>query len=330
MRKKLKKPRVQVVSLVREPRTGLGVVQKGESDEIEVGTLTQTSDDGGTLTCVVYAPNRDDADGEFADAETVREMAYTHAREGLKLDVRHDGVILSKGEAFVAESFIIQKGDARFADWKDVDGNPVGDCSGGWAQIIRLESPAIREKFRKGELRGVSLLGTAEREAVKGDSALSEFLREIKNAFMPKAEKERDMTPAEVQTLIDSAIKKDREAVQKAADDAAAAAKKAADDAAKKAADDEPIFKGDISKVEDLEAFQKELRAHNLKKRLADPKTRDAALAEAMALAKGETPPASGSAPAPSNLPANMKKGEENDPECQSFWSPTKPAADAK
>jgi hypothetical protein len=175
--RRIKKAKIKAVSLVRRGANLMPVLYKDAEGIAEFATLSKVGSDG-LLTTVVYPPEYRDGHGDIADAAVVKEMAYSHAREGYVLDVFHDGKALKREEAFVAESFIIQKSDARFEGWKDTKGRPV-DVTGAWAQIIRVESPELRKQLE--------IFGPAIVEVEKTDD-LAETLFNKKDSNVDKAE----------------------------------------------------------------------------------------------------------------------------------------------
>lgn len=167
--RKIKQAKVSFVSLcpVGTAKNRLQTVYKADAPqdqvEVEFRAVTKAAADfeeKGELLAVIYAPGLEDSDGHYAEADVVREMAHSHLQSGAALDIYHDGAAVSKADAYVAESFIIQAGDERFADWRDRDGNAV-DVTGGWAQLIRIENESLRKAHRDGEWGDVSLAGTA-------------------------------------------------------------------------------------------------------------------------------------------------------------------------
>lgn len=155
------KARVKFVSLLGKGANRMPVLYKDEASSlVEHRTLMKYDAEDGDLLTVTFAPEYRDSDLTIASAEVIKEMAYSHAESGFKLDLFHDGEALKPEEAFVAQSFIIQKGDPRFADWKDRDGVPV-DVTGGWGNVIRLVKPELRAAARSGDIGGVSVYGPA-------------------------------------------------------------------------------------------------------------------------------------------------------------------------
>lgn len=134
------------------------------AENVRFELLTKASekfDEEGLITALAYVPERRDAEGDIASPEVVREMAHSFAKEGIKLDLRHNEAAVTKDRAFVAETFVVQKGDPRFANWKDYDGKAV-DPTGAWGVVIKVEDPVLRKAYREGAWNGVSLGGRAE------------------------------------------------------------------------------------------------------------------------------------------------------------------------
>jgi hypothetical protein len=151
---------VKFVSLCKRGKNRLPVLYKADDSTIEFQTLVKEApafDERGELLTLVYAPGVTDSDGDFAsDPEAIRSMAYSFMQNGAEIDVQHNGIALKKDQAFPAESFIVQKGDPRFSEWKDNDGNPV-DATGAWGAVFKINDPELRAKYRSGEWNGVSL-----------------------------------------------------------------------------------------------------------------------------------------------------------------------------
>lgn len=165
MRRRIKSADVQFVSLCPKGKTRLPVLYKSDG-AVELDTLTKDMNDQGELLAVVYAPEVRDADGDVASSDVIRKMMHSFAKNGNRIDLRHDGKTLTRDQAFVAENFEIQKSDSRFKDWKNYDGQPV-DVSGGWGLLVKIDDPALRTRYRNGEWNGVSLFGTYAHDGVE-------------------------------------------------------------------------------------------------------------------------------------------------------------------
>jgi hypothetical protein len=280
------------ISLCPKGKNGFATLFKSETSHAEFTGLTKALDDfdeKGQLAAVVWAPDRHDVDGDFASVETVEKMAHTFLRNGAKIDLMHDCKPLEADDVYVAESFIIQKGDPRFASVEDYDGNVV-DVTGGWGVIMQINSPELRKAYREGEWAGVSMYGPATvREVETVDKAKVEALR---NAITNK--ETQDMKPEEVQALIDEKVTErlekaeaDRLAAEKAAND-----EKEAEEAAALAAkaDETETPEIDLSNPEAVREHAKAKRIDALK---ADVDWNDPAAVEKYAadlekLQKGE------------------------------------------
>lgn len=162
---------IEYISLVPKGANRLPAIYKAETGGFELSTLLKLGDDfmeKGELTAIVYAPEMRDSQGDIASAEVIKDMMYRAAQRGLKIDMRHDESPLAKEQAYIAESFIVQKGDARFASIKDYDGKPV-DVTGAWATVIKIEDKSLRQLYKDGKWQGVSMGGKARLQADKSD-----------------------------------------------------------------------------------------------------------------------------------------------------------------
>lgn len=159
-RVRIKRAEVKRLSLCKEGKNGLRTLYKADGT-LQLDALVKSVDEG-TLLAVMYAPERPDADGHVADPAVVRQMLHTLMRNGAELDIEHDGKVLAKSQAYVAEAFTVQKGDPRFADWKSTDGAPAGDLTGAAAVQINIDDPALRASRLRGEWDGISLFGVGE------------------------------------------------------------------------------------------------------------------------------------------------------------------------
>lgn len=167
-RRRIRSASITTISLVPRGANQLPVLYK-DGDHCEFDTIIKGNMDKGEIVAVVYAPEVRDSQGDIASSDVIKEMAYDFAKKGLgSIDLRHDGKVLSKDKAFVAESFIIQKGDNRFSGMKDYSGKDV-DVADGWAVVVKVNDEDLRTKFRKGEWNGVSMFGSATVEAEKAD-----------------------------------------------------------------------------------------------------------------------------------------------------------------
>jgi hypothetical protein len=260
----LKDAVITTIALCKRGKNKLRTLYKSADASLEVQTLVKASTEQGELLAVVYAPDRPDDDGDAMTAKEIRKAAHRAMREGIELDIEHDGRTLSRDEAWVAESFIIAKGDERFRDWQDYQGNPVGDLTGAWASLTRLESDELRAAYRRGEFDGVSMFGTAAVEQRKSQSAANVVRR------LEGATKEIDMNEEELKAILKAhstellaAVDAKLATVAKSAD-----AEGTEDNTDETESDPRPVFKGNVSDSEALRAYQSELAAWELNQRV--------------------------------------------------------------
>ena len=97
----------------------------------------------------VYAPGFPDSQGDFASAETIKEMAYDFMRRGLmsRIDVGHS---MTESGCYVVESFIARAGDPDF-------------IPGSWVLGVKIPDASLWRMVKSGELNGFSMGGWGER-----------------------------------------------------------------------------------------------------------------------------------------------------------------------
>ncbi len=227
------KARVVVISLLPAGANKMPTLYKGDGDDgrFETLALTKTTEEGELLN-VVYVPNRKDAHDDFMSKAAVKDMAHAAARDGVEIDIKHDGKVLDKKDIFVAEHFLVNKGDTRFQNWKDVDGKDV-DLEGAYATVIKINDDGLRARVKSGELAQVSFAGPATVRAVKSADdpvgILSKLLKAL--GLGASSTTETEMKDSEIEALVTTSVEKALKAVDKAktaADKAAADAKTAA------------------------------------------------------------------------------------------------------
>lgn len=201
---RIKRADVEFLSLCKRGRNKLKTIYKADDDSVEFQAHVLKADDfeeRGELLAVVYAPNMADKDGDFADAEAIQDMAHGYLRKGAKIDTYHDEQALSEDQVYVAESFVIQKGDPRFEGQVTYDDEPV-DVTGGWGVLIKVDDPEIRKAYGKDGWQGISLGGNA--------LMADEELTPAKKASVAKSlanKKENAMTPEEIAKAVADANK---------------------------------------------------------------------------------------------------------------------------
>ena len=151
----LKDLSVSFLSLVKSPATGKGLTLKSTRPGERAATfqIVRTDDDRMVAYGIVYAPDQVDSHGDTADAKTIRRAAYEFMREArLKnIDVEHS---FTSQMAYVAESWIVRKGDELFPD----------EPEGAWAVGIQIGDADLWKALKAGELTGISLAGVARHD----------------------------------------------------------------------------------------------------------------------------------------------------------------------
>lgn len=157
------------LSLVDAGANEVVPVLKGKN-LVKIKSIAKMSNEG-LLHTLIYGPDRVDTDGDTADRAGVQKLAHNYIRNmvGSGIDVMHNCRPVDSEDAYVCESFIIQKnGDDRFKG-VSVDGHTIEDTTeleGWWASIIKLNAPELREPFENGDWTGVSMYGSARVESV--------------------------------------------------------------------------------------------------------------------------------------------------------------------
>lgn len=258
--RKIKKAKISFISLCPKGMNQMPVIFK-EDGTVRFDTLVKGDASEGELTAVVYVPDRPDKEGDYASRQVIKEMAYEYLRDHRKLDLRHDGKALRPEQAYVAQNFIIQKGDPRFEGLKDYEGNVV-DPEGGWGMVIKIDDPKLQQLYKDGEWNGVSMFGSAELEQSKEDKGvLQKIMDAIRGIANQKPQEEPDM---------DEKLKKELDTLKSDMGELTKLVKGMAEERAaeKEAAEQAKLEKEEADRKAELERLQKENKeqAEELKK----------------------------------------------------------------
>lgn len=286
---RIKQAKIKFISLVPRGANQFPVIYKEDTGDLNVSMLTKASDDfedRGELLAVVYAPELKDSQGDIASAEVIKEMLYDAAKEGVDIDIRHDEKSVDKQDAYIAEQFIIQKGDPRFFGFKNYQGEDV-DVTGGWGVVIKVDSPELRKAYKEGKWNGVSMGGHARMATEKTEQEIEALVARVVQAQTQKPSKpEIDMDKEELEAILKEHTKSVLEEVGKLLPQKKEEDPKKKEDNGPHA----PVFKGDASNPEDLKAHQKALVKFNVTKDVdwSDPEQVAKAAEELEKLSKGE------------------------------------------
>lgn len=273
MGRRIHEAEIKYISLVPRGANRMPVIYKSDGAfDIEM-LLKCAADfaDKGELLAVVYAPEQRDSQGDIASAEVIKDMMYKAAKDGVNIDIRHDEAALTKEQAYVAESFLIQKNDPRFNGFSDYDNKPV-DVTGAWGVVMKIDDPRLRKLYKEGKWNGVSMGGRAKVETEKSDNDLADRIVNGLAAKMNGGKTgDKDMTKEEMEAVfkaqgpvIAAAIAVEVAKALKPAEPVAGAVAAAA--VAKTEELAAPIFKGDRTNPADLKTHREALVKFNLAK----------------------------------------------------------------
>lgn len=258
MLRRIKAATITTIALCKRGKNGMRTLFKDDGS-VQFATLIKAGAEN-ELLAVVYAPERPDDDGDYAEAPVIKAMAHEYLRDHRGLDIEHDGKKLPNSAAYVAESFIVAKGDDRFAGWKDYDGNAIGDLTGAWANVIKIEDPALQKAYREGDLDGVSMFGRAAVERVDTKAASKRVADRLGKAR--DHAQENDMDESKLKELLSGFKAEITTMVTKAVEGLKPTPKEEPKAEELRA----PLFKGSATNPKDLEAFEAELRTYEMQK----------------------------------------------------------------
>jgi len=200
----LKNIRVSFISLVRKGANKKQIIFKSSDDDAQQWNvpIKKYSDEKGMVYGIVYAPDEVDSQGEFTTKEEIEQSAYDFMKSLNMLNVDKQHNFKPEEGAFVAESWLIRKGDSLFPKEKE----------GSWAVGIKLEDEDLKKEAREGKLGGLSMAGIADKHVQKADETLNAetLLEKITNIIKSTINKGdtqmSDLTKEQVQEMIDTSI----------------------------------------------------------------------------------------------------------------------------
>lgn len=169
MAKRLKDIAITHISLVKEGANGKSVIYKSKDaleDYFRSVKIAKNDTEKGIVYGIVYSPDEIDTQGDAASAAEIEKAAFAFMK-GLNIrNVDRDHNFNPEG-AFVAESWIVKSGDPLFP----------GEKEGSWAVGIKLEDAELRDAVKKGDLKALSMAGSAIREDLSDDGLLKSILK---------------------------------------------------------------------------------------------------------------------------------------------------------
>ena len=201
---------VSFLSLVATPATGKGLTLKSKDGQ-RAGAfeIIKTDDDRMVAYGIVYAPDQKDSHGDTADEKTIRRAAYEFLREArLKnIDTEHS---FTSEMAYVAESWLVRKGDELFPD----------EPEGAWAVGIQIGDVDLWKQLKAGDLTGISLAGIARMDPEPSDRGnthytekdaapnwVTRLIKALSGATTQETVEETDMNKDQVQALVSETLK---------------------------------------------------------------------------------------------------------------------------
>ncbi|MGX7835477.1 XkdF-like putative serine protease domain-containing protein [Campylobacter fetus subsp. venerealis] len=167
MAKRLKNIAITHISLVKEGANGKSVIYKSKDaleDYFRSVKIAKNDTEKGIVYGIVYSPDEIDTQGDAASAAEIEKAAFSFMK-GLNIkNVDRDHNFKPEG-AYICESWIVKSGDPLFPNEKE----------GSWAVGIKLESDELKEAVKKGDLKALSMAGTAIKE--EDDGLLKSILK---------------------------------------------------------------------------------------------------------------------------------------------------------
>lgn len=164
-----------LISLVGKAANKTTVIYKSaEQDntkQLRVFEIIQKDDEKKLVYGIVYSPDVEDTQGDFATAAEIEKAAHTFMQtldSTAKVDTGHN-LQIAKGVNIV-QSYIVNKGDEMYPD------NP-----GAWAIVVKVDNDEVWSQVKDGSLTGFSMYGVAER-IVNDEEVTKEDISIIKKA----------------------------------------------------------------------------------------------------------------------------------------------------
>jgi len=173
---------VEYISLVDKPANRKALVLKAVDTGMASHSVMKLDEEMQRAYGIVYGPGEVDAQGDFANAATIRKAAdefMLHKRMD-KVDKQHDFNPLP--DVYVAESWLLRKGDALFPT----------EAEGAWAVGVQIDNAEVWAQLKKGELAGLSLAGFGrgeERDGFPEEDTVEDIKKMLDEALAPIGER---------------------------------------------------------------------------------------------------------------------------------------------
>lgn len=193
MAKHLKDIKIGFISLVRKGANKRKFIYKSSDKtpafEADI-EIAKYDNEQGIVYGVVYAPGEIDTHGHQASKNEIKKAAHAFIikSNAKNVDIEHS---YKPEEAYVAESWIVEKGDPKLPDAP----------AGSWAVGVQLKSDELRNLAKSGEIQGLSMAGFATIVSKSdGDGIINKILKSFR-----KIGDENDMEEKAVKALVKKA-----------------------------------------------------------------------------------------------------------------------------
>ncbi len=200
MPRKIIKANITHISFVPKAANGTDFALIKSNDGAKEMPIIKMDEEQRLVTGVVYAPDIEDAHGEYMEADAIEKAAHEFMINHRKTDINHN--FQDNENVEVVESYVAK------ADF-ELNGQQIK--KGTWLVTTFIKDDLIWKGIKSGEFNGYSMGGSGVREPVREDGLLKKFasfeesiLKKVSSLF--KSEGEEDMTKSEVEELIKAAM----------------------------------------------------------------------------------------------------------------------------
>jgi len=151
--KKLSDIAITHISLVKAGANGKSIIYKSSDAEpsyVRIIEIKKSNNEEGVVYGIVYSPDQEDSQGDFATAGEIKKAAYAFMKNRNTLNVDKDHSFEIE-KAFISESWILKENDPVFPN----------EPAGSWAVAIQLEDEELKKSAKNGDIGGISMAGTA-------------------------------------------------------------------------------------------------------------------------------------------------------------------------